>query len=134
MRELFPRSVTAKLRNLTLKLRSLDRGLKSNPPLDGTALLEFRHALDNVRMTAWTVSELLNARQSQKNPQVVISFMTAERLRRFGQMARDLVNDLEQGTGSWSAQAINDLKNSLNLLRERLRTVGEGEQVRKGVG
>jgi hypothetical protein len=134
MRELFPRSVTAKLRNLTLKLRSLDRGLKSNPPLDGTALLEFRHALDNVRMTAWTVSELLNARQSQKNPQVVISFMTAERLRRFSQMARDLVNDLEQGTGSWSAQAINDLRNSLNLLRERLRTVGEADQVRKGVG
>lgn len=134
MRKPFARSITAKLRNLTLKLRSLDQDLKSNPPLDATALLEFRHSLDNVRMTAWTVSELLNARQSQKNPQAVITFMTAERLRRFGQMARDLCNDLEQETGSWSAQAINDLKTSLNLLRARLRTNGEGERVGKGMG
>jgi hypothetical protein len=89
MRELFARSITAKLHDLTARLHSLDRGLKLNPPLDGLALLEFRHALDNVRMTAWTVTELLNARQSQKNPQAVISFLTAERLRRFGQMARD---------------------------------------------
>jgi hypothetical protein len=127
MRDFFTRSIDAELRNLTTKLRSLDRGLKSNGSLDGAALGEFRLALDNVRMTAWTVSELHNARESQKNPDVVISFLTAERLRRFSQMARDLCNDLEQESGAWSAQAVNDLKNSLNLLRERLRTVGEGE-------
>ena len=87
-------------------------------------LREFRLALDNVRMTAWTVSELHNAREVQKNPQVVISFLTAERLRPFGQMARDLCQDLERERGSWSARAVNDLKTSLNLLRERLGTDG----------
>jgi hypothetical protein len=127
MRELFARSITAELRNLTTKLRSLDHALKSNPSLDGPALREFRLALDNVRLTAWTVSELQNARESRKNPQVVISFLTAERLRRFSQIARDLCNDLERESGSWSAQAVNDLTNSLNLLRERLKTVGERE-------
>jgi|SRR5215472_9947102 len=127
MRELLARSINADLRNLTTKLRSLDRGLKSNGSLDSAALAEFRLALDNVRMTAWTVSELHNARESQKNPQLVISFLTAERLRRFGQMARDLCSDLEQESRAWSAQAVNDLRDSLNLLRERLRTVGEGK-------
>ena len=93
--------------------------------LDGPGLREFRLALDNVRMTAWTVSELHNAREIHKSPQVVISFLTAERLRRFSQMARDLCQDLERESGSWSAQAVNDLKNSFHLLRERPGTDGE---------
>jgi len=87
--------------NLTAELRSLDRRLKSNPSLDGAALRECRQALDNVRLTAWSVSELLNARQSQKNPQAVISFLTAERLRRLSQMVRDLSGDLEQDGTFW---------------------------------
>src|SRR5215472_13605122 len=124
MRAFFARSITAELHYLTTKLRSLDRRLKPNPSPDGPALREFRLALDNVRMTAWTVSELHNAREIQKNPQVVISFLTAERLRRFSQMARDLCHDRERES-SWPAQAVNDLKNSLNLLRERLWTDGE---------
>jgi hypothetical protein len=105
MRALFARSITAELHYLTTKLRALDRGLKSSPSLDGPALREFRLALDNVRMTAWSVSELHNAREIHKNAQVVISFLTAERLRRFSQMARDLCQDLERERGSWSAQA-----------------------------
>lgn len=131
MRELSARSITAKLRSLTVELRSLDRALKSNPSPDGTALLEFRHALDNVRMTAWTASELLTARQNQKDPKAVISFLTAERLRRFGQMARDLGIDLEQEGASWSVQAVNDLENALVLLREQLRVVGASQETRR---
>jgi hypothetical protein len=132
MRELFARSITAKLHRLTAGLRSLDRGLKSNPSLDGAALREFRQALDNIRLTAWSVSELLNARQSQKNPEAVISFLTAERLRRFSQMARDLSSDLEQHSTTWPAQAVRDLENSLTLLGARLTIVGEIEAARKG--
>ena len=132
MRELFARSITAKLRKLTAGLRSLDRGLKSNPSLDGAALREFRQALDDIRLTAWSVSELLNARQSQKNPEAVISFLTAERLRRFSQMTRDLSSDLEQHSTSWPAQAVRDLENSLTLLGARLTIVGEIEAARKG--
>jgi hypothetical protein len=131
MRELFARSITAKLHRLTAGLRSLDRGLKSNPSLDGAALREFRQALDNIRLTAWSVSELLNARQSQKNPEAVISFLTAERLRRFSQMARDLSSDLEQHSTTWPAQAVRDLENSLTLLGARLTIVGEIEAGRK---
>src|SRR5262249_61856104 len=97
------RSTTSKLRDLAAQLASLDRELKSNPFLDEAALREFRWALDNVRMTAWTVSEVLNARRSQKNPQAAISFLTCERLRRFSQMVRNLSDDFEHSGASWPA-------------------------------
>src|SRR5215470_7150289 len=117
-------STTAKLRDLAAQLASLDRELKSNPFLNEATLHEFRWALDNVRMTAWTVSELLDARRSQKNPQAAISFLTGERLRRFSQLAHNLLDDFEQSGTSWPAQAVRDLANSFTLLGERLEIVG----------
>jgi hypothetical protein len=125
-------STTAKLRDLAAQLSSLDRDLKSNPFLDEAALREFRWALDNVRMTAWTVNELLNARRSQKNPQAAMSFLTGERLRRFSQMVRNLSDDFEQSGTSWPAEAMRDLASSFVLLRERLGAAGECEQAGKG--
>lgn len=121
------RSITAKLHNLAAQLSSLDRGLKSNPVVDEAALREFRWALDNVRMTAWTVSELLNARRSQKNPQAVISFLQGERLRRFRQMIHNLSDDFEQSGTSWPAEALRDLASSFVLLGERLVVAGKSE-------
>ncbi len=73
---------------------------------DGPALREFRRALDNVRMTAWTLDELLNARQTRKDPQLVISFLTTERLRRFSQMVNDLCSDLEHDGLNWPAHGL----------------------------
>jgi hypothetical protein len=125
MPEVNSRSFTSKLRLLTSELRSLDRDLKATPSPSGTALREFRQTLDNIRMTAWTVSELMNARQTQKDPQAVISFLTAERLRRFSQMVQDLSGDIEREGDSWPAQGIKTLEASLTQLRERLRKVGE---------
>jgi hypothetical protein len=103
----------------------MDRDLKATPSPNGNALREFRQTLDNIRMTAWTVSELINARQTQKDPQAVISFLTAERLRRFSQMVQDLCGDLEREGSSWPTQGIKTLEASLTQLRERLRKVGE---------
>jgi hypothetical protein len=120
-------SFSAKLRTLTAELRMLDRDLKANSSPSGTALREFRQTLDNIRMTAWTVSELLNARQTRKNPEAVLSFLTAERLRRFSQMAQDLCGDLEHESTRWPAQGVKALESSLTMLRERLRKIGKSE-------
>jgi hypothetical protein len=125
------RSITAKLRDLAAQLSSLDRSLKSNPPLDEAALREFRWALDNVRMTAWTVSELLDARRTQKNPQAAISFLKGERLRRFRQMVLNLSDDLEQSGTFWPAEALQDLTRSFVLLGERLVVAGKSKQAGK---
>jgi len=115
-----------RLINLTLELRSLDADLKSQPVPHPPQLREFRQALDNVRTTAWTVNELIDARSAGKDPNIVLSFLTAERLRRFSQMVKDLCEDIEhEGTG-WHAQGVQDLSDSLEMLQEKL-----GELVRR---
>src|SRR5260370_8370041 len=75
-------SSSAKLIELTSELRALDRSLQSGQTPEGPLLREFRQALDHVRMTAWTTNELMDARHARKNPQAVLSFLTAKRLRR----------------------------------------------------
>lgn len=114
------RSLSSTLRNLTTELRTLDHDLKSNLQLDAADLREFRQALDNIRLTAWTVSELLNARQIQRDPRAVVSFLTAERLRRFGQMVKDLCGDIDHEGSRWSVASVDGLKDSVGLLQERL--------------
>lgn len=113
-------SFAAMLRHVTTELRTLDQYLKVGPFPDGTALREFRQALDNARLTAWTVNELLNAHEIQRDPRAVISFLTAERLRRFSQMVNDFCSDLDHHGLRWPSHGIQRLQESLNLLRERL--------------
>jgi hypothetical protein len=117
---IFAESFAATPRSVTTELRALDRHLKARPFPDGTALREFRQALDNARLAAWTVNELVNAHEIQRDPRAVISFLTAERLRRFGLMVNDFCSDLDHDGLRWPAHGIQRLQESLNLLRERL--------------
>lgn len=115
-----------RLIHLTLELRSLDADLKSKEMSHASQLREFRQALDNVRTTAWTVNELMDARSAGQDPRIVLSFLTAERLRRFSQMVKDLCEDIEQEGTGWHAQGVQDLSDSLAMLQEKL-----GELVRR---
>ena len=113
-------SFSAKLIELTSELRALDRRLKSGQTPDGPLLREFRQALDQVRMTAWTANELIDARDARTDPQQVLSFLTAERLRRFSQMVKDLCGDMEKDGFDWQKQGIEGLSESVKLLQTRL--------------
>jgi hypothetical protein len=117
-------SFSAKLIELTSELRALDRHLKSGQAPEGPLLREFRQALDHVRMTAWTTNELMDARHARKDPQAVLSFLTAERLRRFSQMVKDLCGDMEKDGLNWQTQGIQGLSESLKLLQDRLEKLG----------
>ncbi|HVG91200.1 MAG TPA: hypothetical protein VNB54_06885, partial [Alphaproteobacteria bacterium] len=79
-----------RLRTISGELREIDLALKSGTTPDVLHLQEFRQVLDNARLTAWTVSELLNAVKTQKDPAKVLSFVAAERLRRSNQLLKDL--------------------------------------------
>lgn len=113
-------SFSAKLIELTSELRVLDLELKSGETPEGPLLREFRQALDHVRMTAWTANELMDARHARKDPKTVLSFLTAERLRRFTQMVKDLSTDIEVQGLTWQTQGIQSLSDSLHLLQQRL--------------
>jgi hypothetical protein len=110
----------ARLREMTLEFQSMETELQNANDLELRALQEFRQSLDDLRMTAWTISELINARAAEKNPEAVLSFVASERLRRFGQMTRDLSNDIEENDFSWATSGIQPLFDSLNLLQARL--------------
>jgi hypothetical protein len=112
--------LSERLRRLSAELRLAESELKSSPTLEPLLLQEFRHVLDNARMTAWTVSELLNARERQQNPATVNSFVVAERLRRANQMLKDLCADVEQNGVTWETYGVQNLFETVKLLQVQL--------------
>src|SRR6478752_6563638 len=90
-------NLTLEIKQLTSELKRVEQRLKSEAAPDAVALNEFRHAVDNVRLTAWSVSELINAEHIKKNPETVLAFLSAERLRRFDQLVKNLCGDIERG-------------------------------------
>ena len=110
--------LASRLRALTAELRQLERDLKSGIISDAAALQEFRHALDEIRMTSWTASELHNAQPGRK--ELLASFLAAERIRRFAQMMRDLSLDLEHEDLTWESGGIQTLFDSVAVLQSRL--------------
>jgi hypothetical protein len=112
--------LSERLRLLSAELRSAELELKSGLVPEALLLQEFRHVLDNARMTAWTVSELLNARERQQDPAKVISFVLAERLRRANQMLKDLCADIEQEGVTWQTHGIQSLFDTVKQLQVKL--------------
>lgn len=110
--------VDSRLRSLTAEIRGLERDLKTGTISDASSLQDFRHAVDEIRMTAWTAGELHNAQPGRK--ELLASFLAAERIRRYAQMLRDLSVDLEHQSVSWESGGIQTLFDSVNALQSRL--------------
>ena len=110
--------IAAALRKITEDLRVLERQLQTAPLSDLTALAEFRQALDEMRMTAWTVNELHIAQSEKK--EALASFLAAERIRRFAQIIRDLCHDLQDKQLTWGSGGIQTLFDSVSLLHSML--------------
>jgi hypothetical protein len=123
--------LSERFRHLIEELQFADGILKKDAAIDGTTLRVLRHALDNLRLTAWSVSEVQNAQHSRKDQNTVISFLRSERLRRFRQMVRTFCSDVERDRASWSPTSIQDLQESLSELRERLALAGFRPSPRK---
>ncbi len=110
-----------RLRAISGELREIDLALKSGTTPDVLHLQEFRQILDNARLTAWTVSELLNAVETQKDPAKVLSFVAAERLRRSNQLLKDLCTDIDDQGITWQTHGIQSLYDTVNMLQVQLR-------------
>ena len=110
--------LVSQLRALTADLRLLDGELKSGRVSDIAALHEFRQAIDEIRMTAWTASELHSVQPERKA--TLVSFLAAERIRRFAQMIRDFSIDLEHQDLTWESGGVQALFDSVAALQSRL--------------
>ena len=113
-------TLSENLREISEKLRAIDLALKSGATPELLLLQDFRLVLDNARMTAWTVSELLNAAQMQRNPETILSFVAAERLRRSNHMLKDLSTDIEKEGITWQTNGIQGLFETVNSLQVQL--------------
>lgn len=113
--------VSSRLRNLASELRAIDRELKAEKITPQAASLqEFRQALDDLRLTAWTVNELMNAREASRNPEPLLSFLASERMRRLSHMIRDLCADIDNHVFTWQSSGIQALSDSVLGLQSRI--------------
>jgi Mg2+ and Co2+ transporter CorA len=126
-----------RLRAISDELREIDAAMKSGTTPDVLFLQEFRQVMDNARLTAWTVSELLNAVETHKDPAKVLSFVAAERLRRSNQLLKDLCRDIDDQGVTWHTHGIQSLFDTVNVLQAQLRKLvsehrGRFEKVSEG--
>jgi len=128
-------TLSGRLKRLSEELRGLEIELRTGANPDATSLQEFRQILDNTRMTAWTVNELMNAAEAQRDPDKVLSFLAAERLRRSTQMLKDLCADLDDQDVSWQTSGIQRLYETVDVLLVQLRKVmNQGERLKARAG
>jgi hypothetical protein len=125
-----PGSLQADIQKLTVELTRIEQRMRTEMAPDLQVLNDFRQAVDNARLTAWSVSELVNAQWTRKDPNTVLAFLAAERLRRFQQLVKNLCSDLERRVITFQTQGVHSLLNSVNALHHRLiECFGEeGEQ------
>lgn len=113
--------VSSRLRKLASELRAIDRELKAEEITPQTAALQdFRQVLDDVRLTAWTVNELMNARQASRDPEPLLSFLASERMRRLSYMIRNLCADMDNQVFTWQSSGIQALSDSVLGLQSRI--------------
>jgi hypothetical protein len=117
-----PESVSSEIRRLAAELRHLEQRLGCEPAPEMTALSELRQAVDNIRFKAWAVSELINARYTKKDPDGVLAFLAAERLRRLDQLVKTLCEDIQRGAVTFETSGMHSLLDSLDTLQRLAQT------------
>lgn len=115
-----PGELSSKLRQLANELRAVESQLQIAQALDPEPLQEFRQALDNTRLTAWSVNEAMSARHRDTGADSVLTFLAAERLRRLDQMVRNMCADVDRQAVTLRTMGVHSLFDSVNALATRL--------------
>ena len=116
-----PASLSSEITRLAAELRRLEQRLGSEALAEIAPLNDFRHAVDNIRLKAWSVSELFNARYTREDPNAVLTFLAAERLRRLDHLVRNLCGDMERGAITSQTSGMQSLLEALATLQQIAR-------------
>lgn len=108
------------IKQLACELRLLEKRLRVEPDPSAAALTELRHALDDARLTAWSVSTLITAGRPSHVRNAALAFVAAERIRRVEQLVKNICGDIEGGAITLQKKETDSLLNSVNSLREVL--------------
>ncbi len=113
-------SLNDTINQLARALRLLEKRLMVEPDPSAEALTEFRHALDDARLTAWSVSTLITTGRSSQVRNAALAFVAAERIRRAEQLVKNICGDIAGRAITLQKTQMDSLLNSVNSLREAL--------------
>jgi hypothetical protein len=108
------------IQQLASEIRQLERRLRTEPDPSAEVLSEFRHALDDARLTAWSVSTLLTAGRASEVRNAALAFVAVERIRRVEQLIKNICGDIEDKAITLQSKEIDSLLTSVNSLRRVL--------------
>jgi len=113
-------SLNLTIKQLACDLRLLEKRLRVEPDPSADALTELRHALDDARLTAWSVSTLITAGRPSQVRNAALAFVAVERIRRVEQLLKNICGDIEGRAIILQKDQVDSLLNSVNSLREVL--------------
>src|SRR6476646_3527245 len=116
-----PSELSSETKRLTSELKRLAQRFQLEPAPDPATLQEFRHAVDNIRLAAWNVSEVIYARQGEKASDTMVGFLAGERLRRFDQLAKNICADVERRAITFKTSGMTSLFHSVSMLLDLLK-------------
>ena len=120
-------SISMRLQAATTELHDLEQLIRSGD-FDGHLLRDFRGAVDNIRTTAWAVQQWIPLREQGGDAYAVLPLLSAERVRRTTQLAKDLLVDLETVEVSIETQGLKDLFEAMDSLHPRLAPLFKGKK------
>ena len=118
--------LTIRLRKITIDLQELERTVVSGN-LDPRVLNEFRNSMDHIRNTAWAVQQWVGAEEKAADPYAVLPTLTAQRVKRAAQLAKDLCLDLQTVEVTAETEGVGDLFRAVDELRRRLELLFKRE-------
>ncbi|MGH9861957.1 MAG: hypothetical protein ACRD35_00890 [Candidatus Acidiferrales bacterium] len=88
--------LSGQLANAAAQIRDLEQAMKSHQTgLDIRLLIEFRQAVDQIRLTTWAMQKWIDLRGDQKNLYGALALLMAERIRRATELNNELARDLK---------------------------------------
>jgi hypothetical protein len=114
--------LSMRLQTATANLTELEQLVKSGD-LDPRVLQEFRASVDQIRGTAWAVQQWIGLKEKSADPYSLLPRLSAQRVQRMTQLARDLTVDLESMDVGLETPGLKELYDAVGRLHECLAPI-----------
>lgn len=108
-----------RLRAITAELRAMEAALLASNT-DHRVLEEFRDAVDQVRLAAWSVQKWRELEAEKRDPYTLLPYLVNERIRRAAILSAEVTQDLDAEELTTEAQGLGELADAVHRLHERL--------------
>jgi len=103
-----------------LELQSLETALRSED-IDVHLMREYRNAVDNIRKITETLQHLRKSQSQGADNGELLSVLATDRIRRASNLCVEAIADLDAGHIRQESNSVNELKQAMQNLQQRLR-------------